>query len=88
MECSKFFIAGGYKRNRVLSDMQKVLSLTQEESLLNWGGDEDLQGGGISIMAQTSAGMPMVSKNYFSLSEFTKNYSHFAMEDMVTWLMA
>lgn len=36
------------------------------------------------MMAQTSAGMLMVSKKYFSLSEFTKNYSHFAMEDMVT----
>ena len=35
-------------------------------------------------MAQTSAGMPMVSKKYFSLSAFTKSYSHFAMEDMVT----
>ena len=35
-------------------------------------------------MAQTSAGMLMVSKKYSSLSEFTKNYSHFAMEDMVT----
>ena len=35
-------------------------------------------------MAQTSAGMPMVSKKYFSLPLFTKNYSHFPMEDMVT----
>ena len=88
IEYSNVFVGCGYKRKRVLSNMRKVLSLIQEESLLNWGRDEDLQGGGISIMAQTSAGMPMVSKNYFSLWEFTKNYSHFAMEDMVAYLIA
>ena len=33
-------------------------------------------------MAKTSAGMLMVGKKDFSLSEFTKNYSHFAMEDI------
>ena len=33
MEYSNFFVACGYKRNRVLTDMRKVLSLTQEESL-------------------------------------------------------
>ena len=33
MEYSNFFVACGYKRNRVLTDMKKVLSLTQEESL-------------------------------------------------------
>ena len=33
MEYSNFFITCGYKRNRVLTDMRKVLYLTQEESL-------------------------------------------------------
>ena len=33
MDYSNFFVTCGYKRNRVLSDMWKVLSLTQEESL-------------------------------------------------------
>ena len=34
-------------------------------------------------MAKTSAGMLMVCKKDFSLSEFTKNYSHFAMKDIM-----
>ena len=29
----QFFVASGYKRDRVLSEMRKVLSLTQDESL-------------------------------------------------------
>ena len=33
MEYSQFFVACGYKRERVLTEMRKVLSLTQEESL-------------------------------------------------------
>ena len=33
MEYSNFFVTCGYKRNRVLTDMRKVLYLTQEESL-------------------------------------------------------
>ena len=33
MEYSNFFVACGYKKDKVLSEMRKVLSLTQEESL-------------------------------------------------------
>ena len=35
LEYSNFFVACGYKRDRALSEMRKVLSLTQDESL--WG---------------------------------------------------
>ena len=38
-------------------------------------------------MAKTSAGMLMVGKKDFPLSEFTKNYSHFAMEDITSDLV-
>ena len=39
MEYSNFFVACGYKKDKVLSEMRKVLSLTQEESLQvrEWG---------------------------------------------------
>ena len=33
LEYSNFFVACGYKRDRALSEMRKVLSLTQDESL-------------------------------------------------------